>query len=722
VADIAVLRETIAAYHSGDGLVTRALAAAEDAHAGQRRMSGEPYIVHPLAVAAYLCELRMDPETVAAALLHDVLEDTDTSPEKLKKDFGSTVALLVDSLTKLARIDLSSKEDRNAESLRRMLLAMAQDVRVIIIKLADRRHNMQTLDHQPPVSQYRIALETLDIYAPLAHRLGMYQLCTEIEDMAMRYVHPAEYRSLNDALTRTLAEREGWMELKLSEIGEIVNQLNIKPYEIGKRTKHLYSIFRKMQSQNRTFEQIYDVFAFRVIVPEIQDCYAVLGAVHAFYKPMPGRFRDYISMAKGNQYQSLHTTVIGRSGLPFEIQIRTFDMHHIAEFGVAAHWMYKEGVSSEDKLQTTLTWFRQFMEEQSDVTDALDFVDTLKTTLLSDEVFVFTPKGKVITLPVGACSVDFAYHIHSEVGNRCIGAKANGRIVPLDTPLQNGDIIEIITSNTGRGPSRDWLNIVRTGEAKSKIRAWFKKADKEENIEKGREILEAAARRQGFALHALLKDEYLAPIIKRYNISAINDLYSTVGCGGLTSQQVLTRLIDAYKREKAVSEPVAPAPFIRPKALSQAPDKGVLVRGETNMLVRYASCCTPVPGDDIVGYITRGRGVSVHRTDCPNLMQGLLERERMCEVEWHRGADSARWRAELVIIAADRGRLMAEITIAVSDMGIPLLGVAAQIAHNGDAVIHITCDIADTKQLDQLIYRLKRIEGVHEVSRARGQR
>nr|MDD6336203.1 bifunctional (p)ppGpp synthetase/guanosine-3',5'-bis(diphosphate) 3'-pyrophosphohydrolase [bacterium] len=703
-------------------LVLDALALAEQAHAGQKRMSGEPYIIHPVHVADILMDMHMDYESIAVGLLHDVIEDCGLTQEDLIARFGTNVATLVESLTKLGKLKFVSREERNAETLRKMLLAMAQDMRVVIIKLADRMHNMMTLEYQDPIRQKQIAQETLDIYAPLAHRLGMFRISSELEDLCFKFLHPADYESLKDALEKMLAEREPWMAAVRTELYNHTVSLGISPFEINSRTKHLYSIYRKMKKNNRTLDQIYDVFAFRVIVPEIKDCYAVLGEVHTIWKPIPGRFKDYISVSKANQYQSLHTTVIGRYGIPFEVQIRTFEMHQMAEYGIAAHWMYKEGVTSPNSVDKRLNWFRRFMEDQSDLQDAQDFLDVLKTNLFLDEVFVFTPKGDVINLPVGATPVDFAYSIHSAIGNRCVGAKANGRIIPLDQPLKSGEIIEIITSNTSRGPSRDWLHFVRTSEAKSKIRAWFKREDKEENIIKGRDMLEGAARRLGYTLPELLKEEYLQPMFKRYSMSSINDLYATVGCGGLTTNQVLMRLIEAYKRDMGTeAPPLAPAagsltPVHAPPQGGHS-SQGVRVKGEENMLVRFSNCCNPVPGDDIIGYITRGRGVSVHRADCPNMHAPNIEPDRLVEVSWDNAAAPVSFKAEIHIVSQDRARILADISIAMSDMGVPILGVNAHMAQNGLAIINLVCEISDTQQLAQIVNRLKRISGVQQVHR-----
>jgi len=714
VQTIEEMQSCLLAAYPNDSVVGEAVAFAKNAHAGQRRKNGEPYITHPLYVACYLMRLRMDAETIAAALLHDVLEDCEVTKPTLTKVFGVKIALLVDSLTKLKLINMASREERNAEALRKMLLAMAQDVRVVIIKLADRLHNIETLGHQPPEAQKRIARETLDIYAPLAHRLGMYQLCIRLEDISFSYLEPEIHAQISQALESTLREREAWMGAVSEELTMLVQTLDVDPFEIESRTKHIYSIYQKMKQQNRTFDQVYDVFAFRVIVPELKDCYTVLGVVHNFYKPVPGRFKDYISVKKANNYQSLHTTVVGRAGIPFEVQIRTVVMHHQAEYGIAAHWLYKEGKSSEDALQTTLTWFRQFMESQSDLEDAQDFLDTLKTNLFSDEVFVFTPKGDVVTLPAGATAVDFAYSIHSAIGNRCMGAKANGRIISIEQPLRTGEIIEIITGPANRGPSRDWMSFVRTSEAKSKIRAWFKLVEKDENIQRGRELLELAARRLGHTLPELQQDGYVRPLLKRYNMKSLEDLHATVGCGGLTTQQVLMRLVEAYKKDHKIEI----EPQVRPVRPRPPATHGVDVHGEGNMLVRFANCCNPVPGDDIIGYITRGRGVSVHRRDCPNYSQGLFETERLVDVSWQEDTN-AMFKVELQLSAANRSRLISDITIALTDMSITLQSMSANLITSMNMVsIHLFCDVTNTSELNQLVHRLRRIEGIRDVQRA----
>lgn len=698
-------------------MLEKALEMAQVCHADQLRESGEPYIVHPVQVAHILLDMHMDAESVAAGLLHDVIEDTDITKEILEKKISKTVANLVQSVSKLDKLSFVTREERQAETLRKMLLAMAQDVRVVLIKLADRLHNMRTLQYCDLPKQRQISKETLEIYAPLAHRLGIFKMRSELEDLCLRYLEPEAYAKLQDQIRQYLTENESWMDDIKKALEELTKQLGITDFEIESRTKHLYSIWRKMTQQHRELEQIYDLFAFRVIVPEIKDCYAVLGSVHHLWRPLPGRFKDYIAVSKANKYQSLHTTVIGRSGVPFEIQIRTFEMHQTAEFGIAAHWIYKEGRSSSTSLDERISWVRRFMEDQSDLKDAMDFVDTLKVDLFEDEVFVFTPKGDVINLPKGATPIDFAYAIHSQVGNRCIGAKANGRIVPLDSALKSGEIIEVITGSVNKGPSRDWLNIVVTSSAKSKIRAWFKREEKDENIAKGKDMLENASRRMGFSMAKLFQDEYVEHLLRKYTMTDAEDIFAAVGYGGLTTNQVLLRLIEEYKKDsKNKKEEAAPIVPVVHKNVSTS-TMGVRVKGEGNLLVRFANCCNPVPGDEIIGYVTRGRGVSVHRLDCSNLHDHGFEIERLVDVEWESNAVNVQFKAEIQILALDRPRLLADITTILSDMRVTMLAINAHVSRMGQAVVNVMIEISGTSQLDAILRRMMRIQGVQDVHR-----
>ena len=607
------LIEKIRRYHPDDDmdLVRRAYAFSEQAHREQRRKSGDPYFVHPCAVAVILADLMLDATTIAAGLLHDCVEDVEcVTTQTIREMFGQDVELLVDGVTKLSKLNFSSREEQQAESLRKMFLAMAKDIRVVLIKLADRLHNMRTLKYQKPERQVPIARETLDIYAPLAHRLGVYTIKWELEDLALRYIDPDGYYDLVAKVGMRREEREKLIASVTRQLQDSLRKTGIKA-EIEGRPKHFYSIYKKMKSQNKTFDQINDLIAIRVLVNTQQDCYYVLGVVHTLWPQVPGRFKDYISVPKANMYQSLHTTVVNQ-GRPFEVQIRTFEMHRTAEYGIAAHWRYKEG-KQIDELDTKFSWLRRILDWQSEARDSSDFGELLKFDLFADEVFVFTPKGDVISLPRGATPLDFAYRIHSAVGNRCIGAKVNGRIVPLSSSLETGDFVEVMTSQASHGPSRDWLNIVKTSEAKAKIRAWLKKEEREENVIKGKEMLTAEAKEAGYTMAQLTKADILEPVFKRYSLSSLDDLYATIGFGGLSTLQLLNRLAEEYKKQNKAEAP--PLPIVEKpaeEAKKPAPSSssnGVIVKGESGMLVRFARCCNPLPGDEIVGYITRGRGV-----------------------------------------------------------------------------------------------------------------
>ena len=720
-------------YHPKDdlSLVTRAYQFACEAHKDQKRKSGEPYIIHPVCVASILADLMLDSTTVAAGFLHDCVEDNkDVTVETIEAQFGPEVALLVDGVTKLKRLDFTSREDQQAESLRKMFLAMAKDIRVVLIKLADRLHNMRTLKYQSPDRQVAIARETLDVYAPLCHRLGMSTLKWEMEDLALRYIDPAGYYDLVEKVGQKRKEREHAIQVVISALKEQLDQAGIH-CEIAGRPKHFYSIYRKLKTQGKTFDQIYDLIAVRVLVDTIPDCYAVLGIVHTMWTQVPNRFKDYISMPKGNMYQSLHTTVVGTSGelrgQTFEVQIRTWEMHRTAEYGIAAHWRYKEG-KQVDSLDNKLYWLRQILDWQNETHDPSEFMDALKVDLFSDEVFVFTPKGDIVNLPRGATPVDFAYHIHSAIGNKCIGAKINGRIVPLETELQTGDFVEVLTSSNSKGPSMDWLKLCKTSEAKSKIRAYLKHELRDENLARGRDILDHEARRQGYSLSQLVKNEFMEPIERRYSIHSMEDLYVTVGFGGLSGSQVINRLIEEYRKANKQAEPVpapkpAPAPA-RSSAVTQHHSNGVIVEGDSDMLVRFARCCNPLPGDDIVGYITRGRGVSIHRSDCPNMADMMQTPERFIDVKWEneeRKEDAnAAYEANIRVIAYDRLGLFADISTMLSQMEIPIVSISARI--DKSKARHTTCidlilSITDTKQLERVIDKLRKRGDILEVFR-----
>ena len=716
------LIEKIRRYHPDDDmdLVRRAYAFSEQAHREQRRKSGDPYFVHPCAVAVILADLMLDATTIAAGLLHDCVEDVECiTTQTIREMFGQDVELLVDGVTKLSKLNFSSREEQQAESLRKMFLAMAKDIRVVLIKLADRLHNMRTLKYQKPERQVPIARETLDIYAPLAHRLGVYTIKWELEDLALRYIDPDGYYDLVAKVGMRREEREKLIASVTRQLQDSLRKTGIKA-EIEGRPKHFYSIYKKMKSQNKTFDQINDLIAIRVLVNTQQDCYYVLGVVHTLWPQVPGRFKDYISVPKANMYQSLHTTVVNQ-GRPFEVQIRTFEMHRTAEYGIAAHWRYKEG-KQIDELDTKLSWLRRILDWQSEARDSSDFGELLKFDLFADEVFVFTPKGDVISLPRGATPLDFAYRIHSAVGNRCIGAKVNGRIVPLSSSLETGDFVEVMTSQASHGPSRDWLNIVKTSEAKAKIRAWLKKEEREENVIKGKEMLTAEAKKAGYTMAQLTKADILEPVFKRYSLSSLDDLYATIGFGGLSTLQLLNRLAEEYKKQNKAEAP--PLPIVEKpaeEAKKPAPSSssnGVIVKGESGMLVRFARCCNPLPGDAIVGYITRGRGVSVHRADCVNLKDAGVEPERMIEVEWE-SSGAGSYEADIQMLCYDHAGLFAEISLMFASQNVPVTAVTAHTVKNkqGLCTMNMTIVIKTTQQLDKLLRDLQKRPDVIEVFR-----
>ncbi len=720
----------IAKYHPNDdlSLVERAYEYAYAAHEGQVRKSGEPYIIHPISVAQTLADLMLDATTIAAGFLHDCVEDCEgVTVDTMKQLFGGEVALLVDGVTKLTKLDFTSREEQQAESLRKMFLAMGKDIRVVLIKLADRLHNMRTLKHQRPERQVPIAKETLDVYAPLAHRLGIFAVKQELEDLSLRYIDPEGYYQLVELVGQKRKEREHVIELVIETLKEALAAQGIQ-CEISGRPKHFYSIYRKMKLQNKSFDQILDLTAVRVLVENVQNCYAALGVVATLWTQLPNRFKDYISMPKGNMYQSLHTTVVGTSGelrgQTFEVQIRTYEMHRTAEYGIAAHWRYKEGKQT-DKLDDKLHWLRQILDWQDETRDPNEFMDALKTDLFSDEVFVFTPKGDILNMPKGATPIDFAYRIHSAIGNKCVGAKVNGRIVTLDTELETGDFVEVMTSSSSKGPSQDWLKLCKTSEAKSKIRAYFKREFRDENLAKGREMLELEAKRLNYTLSHLTKNEFLEPVYKRYSLRSLDDLCITVGLGALSSGQVVNRLIEEYRKANRVTEPTPvvvsqPKEGERKKPASESHSHGVIVEGEPGMLVRFARCCTPLPGDDIVGYITRGRGVSVHRRDCTNMADMMVAPERFIPVRWETGASSG-YEAGIRIIAYDRVGLLADISVLLTQLEVPITAIAARAADKKAArkvtTIDLTLNIKDMNQLENIINRLLKRGDIEEVFR-----
>ena len=722
---LAEFMEYIHTYLTDDecNQVLKAFELADKAHEGQLRASGEPYIIHPLAVADILAHLQIDHITLMAALMHDVVEDTSYSKEDLEEMFGSEVAFLVDGVTKLNQFQYETKEDRQMENYRKMILAMAKDVRVVVIKLADRLHNMRTLKHMRSDKQKRIAKETLEIFAPLAHRLGIFNVKWELEDLSFRYLEPEKYYDLVDQMKQKRQAREDIVNDTMSQLTKALGEAHIKA-DIKGRPKHFYSIYKKMKKDNRDLSQIYDLLAVRVIVDTIPDCYAVLGIAHSLWKPLPYRFKDYISMPKSNMYQSLHTTVIGTMGQPVEIQIRTWEMHRVSEYGVAAHWRYKEGNKNGDKdFDQKVAWLRQVLEWQ-DTSNPTELVNALKLDVFSGEVFVFTPKGDVVKLPIGSVPLDFAYRVHTDVGHRCVGAKVNGKIVPLDYTLQNGDIVDIITSKTGR-PSLDWLNIVGSSESKSKIRNWFKRENKAENIEKGLEALEKEAKRLNYSWKELIGDNRLQQVTKQLKAGTEEEMFAACGYGGIPVSTVLLRLIELYKKSKEAEESKHSTEQIIEKLKAQGPKTtkngtGVLVKGEAGVMVRMAKCCSPVPGDDIIGYITRGRGVSIHRSDCTSLGHTPEDLERMIEVSWD-GSSGESFHVGIDIQAYDRNGLLMEVMAVLSELKITITNINAKVQEDTKTVsINVVVDIRDISQLDFVMTKLRRIREVYTVQRSKG--
>lgn len=702
-------------------VVERAYRFAKEAHRGQFRNSGEAFIEHPLQVACILADLQLDITSIVAGLLHDVVEDTNTSLQDIEAEFGPEVRFLVAGVTKLGKIEYKSKEDRHAENLRKMFLAMARDIRVILIKLADRLHNLRTLGAHEVPKQREIARETLEIFAPVAHRLGIYKIKWEMEDLAFRYLEPDKYYELADRIAKKRKEREDYINLVITKLREKLTEAGIKA-EISGRPKNFYSIYRKMVDQGKDLSEIYDLVAVRVIVETVKECYATLGIVHTMWKPIPGRFKDYIAMPKQNMYQSLHTTLVGPLGEPFELQIRTFEMHRTAEYGIAAHWRYKEGGRLNDpEFEKKLSWLRQILEWQHELRDAREFMESLKIDLFSDVVFVFTPKGDVVELPSGSVPIDFAYRIHTEVGHRCIGAKVNGRIVPLDYRLKNGDIVEILTSKQSGGPSRDWLSIVKTSQAKNRIRQWYKKEKKEDNILRGRELLEKELRRQGYDSSSFYKLEGKDAICQRLGFQTENDLYAGIGDGTISPLSVIAKVRDELRKKE--EPPELPAAEKEPGFLVKVPEKrapvstGVRVRGVKNLAVHLSHCCNPLPGDQIIGYITRGRGVSVHRVDCPNIayhFQG--ERERMIDVSWEEDVPTT-YQVEIEVKALDRPHLTTDIMNTIADTRTVINAVNARAKKNKMALVNLKLEIRDIEHLYTVMQKVSRVSDVLEVHR-----
>lgn len=701
--------------------IKKALEFATQAHEGQLRLSGEPYIIHSIQVAGILAELHMDPDTIATGFLHDVVEDTEIELDEIAERFSETVAFLVDGVTKLGKLKFQSKQEALAENHRKMLLAMAKDMRVIIVKLADRLHNMRTMKYQSPEKQIEKSQEAIEIYAPLADRLGISSIKWELEDIALRYINKDAYYDIVKKMDSKRVEREAFIEKTIQDIQGSIEDLNIEA-EIYGRPKHIYSIYRKMVDQKKDFDDIYDLLAIRVIVPTIKDCYAVLGAVHTRWKPMPGRFKDYIAMPKANMYQSIHTTVIGNNGKPVEIQIRTHQMHHVAEYGVAAHWAYKEGrvdkVEEDDTIKKQLDWFRDLVELQDAARDASEFMDFVKEDIFKDQVYVFTPNGDVIELPTGSCPIDFAYHIHSEIGNKTVGSKINGQIVPLDYKLRNGDIVEILTNPNSKGPSRDWLNFTATSKAKNRIKRFFKMEERELNSEIGQDILERELKEIGSTLKVITTKKNEQGILERFNFATIEDVYAAIGLGEISAASIINYLEIKPKAKEAILTQKQVKPTTQKNQPRSVHESGVVVEGVDNLMIRLSRCCNPVPGDEIVGYITRGRGISVHRMDCPNLNAEDDLENRLIEVHWDQDSENeGGYEAKIIIEGFDRSGLLNDILHVINHTVTNLNSFNGKVNENNGSIVTIRVLVKNTQQLDELMVKLKNIPNVYEVRR-----
>ena len=730
-------------YHPSDdiSMIEKAYRTAALAHKDQLRKSGEPYIIHPLCVAIILADLELDKETIVAGILHDVVEDTIMTEEDLKREFGEDVALLVDGVTKLEKIPLTTGEDQpdeklemQAENLRKMFLAMAKDIRVILIKLADRLHNMRTLQYKKPESRQRIAKETLEIYCPIAQRLGISKVKIELDDLSLKYLEPDVYYDLVEKISVRKSVREKYIQSIVDEVSEHIRKAGIKA-KIDGRVKHFFSIYKKMVNQDKTLDQIYDLFAVRIIVDSVKDCYAALGVIHEMYKPIPGRFKDYIAMPKANMYQSLHTTLIGSSGQPFEIQIRTFEMHKAAEYGIAAHWKYKEasdGKRVEGQEEEKLAWLRQILEWQRDMSDNQEFMNLLKNDLdlFSDNVYCFTPTGEVKNLPAGSTTIDFAYSIHSAVGNRMVGARVNDKLVTIDYEIKNGDRIEIITSQNSKGPSRDWLNVVKSTQAKNKINQWFKNELKEDNIVKGKELLANYCKTKSVNLSELLKPDYMSAVMRKYGFRDWDSVLAAIGHGALKEGQIVNKMQDLYDRDhkKAMTNEEVLASIAEAGAASInrtaaiKSKSGIVVRGIADLSVRFSKCCSPVPGDEIVGFVTRGRGISIHRTDCVNMMNlPEIERARVIDAEWQAPEDATeKYVAEIDIYANNRNGLLADITKALTEKNISILSLNTRVSRQGLATLQTSFEVESREELNRVIEKIRGIESVVDIERATG--
>ena len=705
-------------------IITKAYNYALNKHGNQLRKSGEPYIIHPTNVAYTIAELGLDEKTICAALLHDVVEDTEVTYDDIKNEFDEEIAEMVDGVTKLKKIKYATVEEHQVENYRKMFLAMGKDIRVIIIKLADRLHNMKTLEFLAPDRQKAISEETMLLYAPLANRLGLYNMKWELEDIAFMYLYPEEYKELVEGIEQKREERLQFIEKIMADIRVQLKKQRIDA-EVTGRAKHLYSIYRKMQRDNKTLDEIYDLFALRIIVNSVKDCYAALGVVHDLYNPMPGRFKDYIAVPKANMYQSIHTTLLGEKGTPFEVQIRTWDMHRIAEYGIAAHWAYKEanylsrrGQQVVQVQEDKLAWLRETLEWQQEMQDPQEFLETLKTELFEDEVYVFTPKGQIKVLPRGATPIDFAYSIHAEIGNHMTGAKINSKMVPIITKVKSGDIVEIITSDNSKGPSLDWLKFVKSTSAKNKIQQWFKKERKTENIEKGKEAIERELKRIGIPYTELFKIEYINPMLDRYKYKNLEEMYAAVGFGAMSATKVIARMLIEYRKEhkEDIVEQKLEELEQQKETKIKPSNSGIIVKGIDNCLVKLSKCCNPLPGDDIIGYITKGRGVSVHRTDCVNINELLKEEDRIIEVQWY-NQEKVTYTVEIEIYANDRNGLLADIIQKINETKAKIMGVSAKATKERVAIIEVTLEIDSLDSLNKILKELRKVDSVYEVKR-----
>ena len=705
-------------------LIMKAYNYSVEKHKDQKRESGEPYIVHPLQVAFTIAEMGLDEPTIVAAILHDVVEDTDATNENIVNLFGQEVADMVSGVTKLSNIQFASVEENQVENYRKMFLAMGKDIRVILIKLADRLNNMRTLKYLKRERQIAIAKETMELYAPLANRLGLYNIKAELDDLSFKYIYPEEYREIVEGINKKKDERLKFLDKIMEQIRVELKKHRIDA-EVTGRAKHFYSIYKKMQRDNCTLDQIYDLFAMRIIVNSVKDCYAALGIVHELYNPMPGRFKDYIAVPKPNMYQSIHTTLLGEKGTPFEVQIRTWDMHKVAEFGIAAHWAYKEanflgiGKQNVKVKEDDLAWIRESIEWQKEMQNPQEFLETLKTELFEDEVYIFTPKGAIKVLPKGSNAIDFAYSIHEQIGHHMVGCKINGKMMPIITTLQNGDIVEIITSDNSKGPSMDWLKFVKSSQARNKINGWFKKEKKEENIEKGKDLIEKEVKRISIEFSDLFKPEYIKPMLDRYKYDNLNQMYAAVGFGANTATKVIARMLIEYRKdhqenniEKEIEKLTVEKQNKKPKASSN----GIVVKGIDNCLVKLSRCCNPLPGDEIVGYITKGRGVSVHRKDCPNVKELLQEDNRMIDVAWVE-EEKISYKVDIEISANDRGNLLSDIITTLNSVKAKLVGVNAKASRDRIAVIDITIETQSVEELNNILKALRKIDSVYDVKR-----